>query len=188
LSGTENSEIVTEVLVRLLVLYYSRTGNNRLFATHIARRLNSEIEEVRRQSSLGLITFLLDMIRDRRPKILPLTHKIDDYDHVLLVAPIWDMNIAHPMKSALEVLRGHAVDYSFATLCGTDRQGQTEQIRAELLTMTGREPSHQAELHSDQLMPKGSHNVVRDVTQRRLTPGDLAFFSAQIDQICAWFT
>jgi hypothetical protein len=44
-----------------------------------------------------IITIMLDMMFRREPKIQPLEFSVLNYDHIILVAPIWDAKLSHPM-------------------------------------------------------------------------------------------
>lgn len=171
----------------VLVLYYSRSGNNRLLAQHLAARLGADVEEVRAAGWRTFLSVILDMSRDRRPRLHPLRRDVGMYDTVLFLAPIWDLAIAHPMKTCLENVKAALKSYSFVTLCGYRREGQGEHIRKELTALTGREPAHTAELLVADLVPEGDRQKVRVVSAKRVTEAELGRFGLQIEAILGWF-
>lgn len=171
----------------VLVLYYSRSGNNRLLARHLAARLGADVEEVRARGWRTFLSMILDMSRDRRPRLHPLRHDAGAYDSVLFLAPIWDFSVAHPMKTCLESLKARLTSYSFVTLCGYRRDGQGDHIRQELRDLTGREPAHTAELLVADLVPESDRHKVRVVSAKRVTEAELASFDPQIEAILGWF-
>jgi NAD(P)H-dependent FMN reductase len=172
---------------RLLILSWSRTGNNRLLAHALASRLGATHEEIRTKGWRTFVSMILDMARDRRPKVQPIRADVASFDHVLFVAPLWDMNIAHPMKTALEMLAPRLTAYSFVTLCGYHRPGQLDHIGAELSRLTGCAPAHVMELQVADLFSPADRNTVRKITPRRVKADELAVWSKQLDEIGAWF-
>ena len=173
--------------MRVLILCYSRTGNNRLLANHLAERIGADFEEVRTKGWRTFLSMILDMSRDRRPKIHPLKHDVAGYDHVLFLAPLWDMNIAHPMKTCLETVARNLGPYSFVTLCGYHRDGQPEHVAGELRALTGKEPAHLTELQVGDLVPEEDRGKVTVVSAKRVKPDELSAFEPQIGAILRWF-
>lgn len=67
----------------------------------------------------------------REPKLEPLSRQPAAYEHVLLVAPVWNAKLAHPMKAFVKRERQALARYSFITLCGYERPGQSESLARE---------------------------------------------------------
>ena len=170
--------------MRRLVLFYSFTGNNRRLAHSLAARLGAEIEEVCETRTRRILTVILDMAFNRRPAVRPLTADPAAFDHVILVAPIWDMNLAHPMASALRGMAGRLGPYSFVTLCGYRREGQTAHIREELSGLAGHPPDAVDELHVGALFPPEDRDRVKKISAYRITEDDLPAFETEIAAIC----
>ena len=164
-----------------LIIYYSFSGNNELLAKHLASRLVCRAEAVVEKKQRRPITILLDMIFKRRPAIFALRASPADFDHVLLMAPLWNKGIAHPMGSAIRQVRDVLPDYSFVTLCGGERPGQHEHVWGELEKLAGKPPIHVWELHVEDVVPRGGKPA--EVTGHRVDANELAAFSSQIDAI-----
>jgi hypothetical protein len=172
---------------RLLILSWSRTGNNHLLAQVLAEKLGATHEVIRPSGWRTLVSMILDMARDRRPRLHPIRADVAAFDHVLFIAPLWDMNIAHPMKTALAQFGPKLAAYSFITLCGYHRPGQHDHVVTELLQLTGRAPSHVLELQVADLFPPEDQNRIRKVTARRVRADDLAVWGRQLAEITGWF-
>lgn len=170
-----------------LILVYSFTGNNRLLAEVLASRIGGIVEEIRPLRRRRQISILLDMIFRRQPAIAPLVNDPGAFDHVLLLAPLWDKKIAHPMASAIRREASRFNRYSFASLCGYDRPGQHAHVVAELTGLVGRAPDHAIELHVAQLVAPADRERISRVTPRRVTPADMDRYAAQLDTIAGWF-
>ena len=111
----------------------------------------------------------------------------EDYDHVLFLAPLYDMGIAHPMKSALDKLKHLLGPYSFVTFCGYRREEQSEHIHGELLELTGREPAFVQELHVGDLVPEEKRANVMVVSRYVVKKEELDAFSDSISNILGQF-
>ena len=171
----------------LLVLYYSRSGNNRLLAQHLAQRLGAAVEEVKTRFWYPLPRMIWQLRTGNLPAVRPLSHDPAGFDHVLLVAPLWDMHVAFPLAAALQANRTAIGRYDFATFCGYVREGQPEAVRKSLAELVGHPPVHQIELHVGDLVPAEQRYNVRKVSGRRVRPSDLSTFERQIAAIIGWY-
>lgn len=80
-----------------IVVYYSRKGSNEFLAQKIAGRLSCDIEAVRpRVDAFGTILMNIN------PGIRPMKHKIEKYDRVILVGPIFMGRFITPLKGFLK--------------------------------------------------------------------------------------
>lgn len=159
--------------MRILIVLFSFTGNNRLLARHLAERLKADVIEVQEARRRTMITILLDLTFKRSGRIKPLRADPKDYDHLLFFAPLWDRHIAAPMRAAMRQLAPAMGSYSFVTLCGGDRPGQSETVRREATSAAGRPPIHQKEMWVEK--------------QRAVTEQDLAQLKSEIETIVGWF-
>ena len=108
--------------MKTLVIYFSYTRNNRLLAEHLAQCLGCDlcpVVEARRRTGL---TVLLDMLFKRTPQLEPLALSPTQYDHIILVAPIWDAKLANPMKSLVKREHAAFADYGHSAATYEFRQ------------------------------------------------------------------
>lgn len=173
--------------MKLLILYYSRTGNNRILAKYLADKIGADIEEIRPIRTFKLLGFLLDFFRNRRPTIVTITKSPKNYDHTLFIAPLYDMGLAHPMKTVLIQLKGQLGPYSFVTFCGYERDGQTKHIHGELLDLTGIAPAYVQELWVEDLLPEDQRENVMKVSGYKVKETELEEFADSISQVIGWF-
>jgi menaquinone-dependent protoporphyrinogen IX oxidase len=89
--------------MKILVVYYSRTGRTRLLAERLARDLDANtvaITEPRhRQGLFGYQRSVLEAISGRAVPIDPLRRHPGAYDLVLVGTPIWGWNLASPVRA-----------------------------------------------------------------------------------------
>ncbi len=117
--------------MKTLIVYFSFTGNNEVLAKTIAKDLDGDVLQITEPKKRGMFRIMLDMLFNRFPKIDNQEILWQKYDHVLLMAPIWNYLIAHPMKSFIRKNREQLKDYSFITLC-SGRETQKEKITKQL--------------------------------------------------------
>ena len=107
--------------MRSLVVYYSFTGNTRMVAERAARDLDADTAEVRapRYESGGFrfLRAAFDSWRGRLPAIEVSGGRPDEYDFVLIMAPVWAGHAATPMRAYLAQNRGKLKRAAFLLTC-----------------------------------------------------------------------
>ena len=166
--------------MKLLTVYFSFFGNNRQLAEYVAELTGCDIRTVVERKRRRLLTVFLDMFFNRRPRIEPLDCRLADYDHVVLIAPVWAAKVANPMKSLLEAERDGLPGYSFMSLCGYDRPGQAEKIKRELSDLAGRPPAALVQLKICDLLPAQQQSDIKAISAYRVTREDLCRFEPHI--------
>ena len=103
--------------MKTLVLFYSKSGNNRYLANRCATALGADMEEIRPR--LGMVLFLVVFsLLKRSPGNHRLKHDVASYDHVILCGPIWMGQLIIPLRSFLKKYGKKVNELSFATCCG----------------------------------------------------------------------
>ena len=159
--------------MRVLIILYSFSGNNRLLAQRLSQRLGAQVVDVREPRPRTGFTIMLDLMFNRSGRIVPLEIDPERFDHLLFVAPVWNRHIATPMRAAMRQLGPRLRSYSFVTLCGADRPGQAETVRREATAAVGHPPVHQKQMWVEK--------------QRAVTGDDLDRLQPEIDAIVGWF-
>lgn len=168
--------------MKTLVIYFSYSGNNRLLAESLAKQMECDACPIIEKKRRTMLTIILDMIFKRNPKIEPLAHTVSDYDHLILVAPIWDSKIANPMKSLLRREKESLPAYSFISLCGYERAGQKESILEQLSVLTGQAPKAVCELKICELFPPEQREQIKTISRFRVNSEDLVKFETPINE------
>ena len=126
---------------KVLVVVYSYTGTCRRVAEILCSQQGwrrAEIVETRpRSGAFGTLRCLLDSLFRRQPAILcdgPLPR---DFDAVVLVSPIWALQLAGPMRSFVARQRDHLPDVAVVSVMGG--QGSPNAV-AEIARLLGRDP------------------------------------------------
>ena len=158
-----------------------------MLATYLAEKIGADIEEIHPVRRLKLLGFLLDFFGNRTPKIAPISTDLQTYDHVLFIAPLYDMGIAHPLRTALDAVKAQLDAYSFVTMCGYHRDEQSEHVHQQLLDLTGRVPAHVQELPVCDLLPDDKRSDVMAVVNHKVKATELDAYSGQLKTILGWF-
>jgi flavodoxin len=109
--------------MKTIVIYYSRKGSNEFLAKKIAGRLSSDIEPIRpRINAFGLILMNLN------PGIRSLKHRIEEYDRIILVGPIFMGRFISPLRSFLSKYRHKIENLVFVTCCGSTYEHKDDKF------------------------------------------------------------
>ena len=92
--------------MKILIVYYSRSGNTKNIAQIIGSKLNADLEEViDNKRRKGLVGFIISGNEAHLQKIIPIEKLTKDpalYDLVIIGTPIWANNISTPIRSFIK--------------------------------------------------------------------------------------
>ena len=95
---------------KILVAYYSKTGNTERVAKDIASGLGADLEKIIDQKDRsGIFGFILggrDAMKKRGTKIGILNYDPAGYDLIVVGTPVWGSNIAPAVRTYLDANRG----------------------------------------------------------------------------------
>jgi flavodoxin len=163
-----------------LVAYYSFTQNNEKLAIEVQKKLNCDLLKIEEKSKRTAITIMLDLLFNRKPAIKPTPVQVKDYDHVILIGPVWASKVGTPLKSFLLAERNNIHQYSFLTLC-SGVAGQKEKLAQQLTALAGKAPIHVAELWINDFLPEGKKNTIQYATRYRIERKDIKALNERID-------
>lgn len=171
--------------MRPVILFYSFTGNNRRLAETLSARIGCPAIEVVERRPRTMWRILMDMLFRRKPPIEPVD--LPGYrDHVLVVTPLWNRWIAHPMRSALKALGPELGSYSIVTFSGGERSGQVDFVDLQLMDLVGVPPANHWAMYVDDLVPADIKGTI-EVSSYRVSSDELEAYP-QVAEIIARFT
>lgn len=107
---------------RILVVYYSRTGNTRKIASELAAALNGDLDEISDfENRSGILGYLRSGRQAFWRKVVPLRPprlKPDGYDLVVVGTPIWNVSLPSPVRAYLREHRRVIRAAAFFCTCG----------------------------------------------------------------------
>lgn len=90
---------------KVLVVYYSRSGNTRRVAEAIAEACDADLAEIReRRSRRGIAGWwrsVFEAVGHRRPPIEPIAANPHHYELVVVGSPVWASRMASPVRTWL---------------------------------------------------------------------------------------
>jgi len=90
---------------KILLVFYSRSGNTRQVAEIITERLGCNAEEIRVENDRGGVIGYLncgrEAMKEELPKINALKHDPSAYDIVVVGTPVWAFKMSSPIRTFL---------------------------------------------------------------------------------------
>ncbi len=103
--------------MKTLVVYYSKSGNNKYLAERFASDLNGDIEALTPFAGVFPLQMLFSLT-GFGPAIHTVKKTISEYDRIIVCGPIWAGHLAWPNRSFLKKHSGDAHKIFYATCCG----------------------------------------------------------------------
>lgn len=103
--------------MKTLVVYFSKSGNNKYLAEKFALDLNGDIEALTPFVG-GLPLQMLFSLIGFGPGIHTVENPVSEYDRIIVCGPIWAGHPAWPNRSFLKKHGGDARKIFYATCCG----------------------------------------------------------------------
>ncbi|WP_245643842.1 flavodoxin family protein [Paraburkholderia oxyphila] len=129
-------EVAMNAPTRILVVFYSRSETTAEFAGRLAAELEGdyerlqEVELLRRAGPLGFLRSILDVVRKRPAPLQPMTHRLADYDVVLIGTPVWAGRASTPVSTWIsERWRQMRTVAFFCTMGGRGSQDTFAQMQ-----------------------------------------------------------
>lgn len=99
-----------------IVVYYSKTGNNRKIGEVLKEKLNFASEEIidkkRREGIFGFIISGYDALFKRLTQIENLKQDIENFEHIIIGTPVWAGNITPATRTFLVNYKNKIKNYS----------------------------------------------------------------------------
>jgi len=162
-----------------VVVYYSYSGNNDFLAKEIGERFGCDIVQLEEQKKRSGLTIALDLLFKRDSKLKDPDVRLNDYETIIFIAPIWDAKIATPLSSYLKKERENINSYAFITVCG-GRPDQKQKITDQLQRLIGKKAIAVTELAVNELLPPEKKNKIEYVTPYRIKDNDFDVFKTTI--------
>jgi flavodoxin len=162
--------------MKAIVISYSLTGNNQDLAASLAATLGADHVRITEPKSRTTGTIVMDVVFRRTPKIVLPVEKMEDYDLVLFVGPVWMGQIATPFRACFKQL-GQKIDkYAFITICG-GADGPNPKLADELGKRLAKEPVCLLDLHIADLLPSEPAPTRDDTMAYRITDKDVEYLT-----------
>ena len=112
--------------MKILVVYFSRSGRTRIVAEAIARRLNADLQEIvplkGYKGFFGFIRGGYQATRRKIPAIQPLGRDLAAYDLIIFGTPIWGSRMSSPLRTLVTEQKTKIKRYAFFCTAGSSEQ------------------------------------------------------------------
>jgi multimeric flavodoxin WrbA len=167
--------------MKLTVISYSLTGNNKALAASIASELSAEHISVTEPKPRTNATIALDMLFNRTPKVSPIVNDVGDSDLVIFVGPVWMGQVAAPLRAYFKRLKTSLNRYAFVSISG-GADGPNPKLAGELSKRVGKEPVAVIDHHIADLLPSDPKPTREDTSAYRLNENDVRSLTNEIVQ------
>jgi menaquinone-dependent protoporphyrinogen IX oxidase len=131
--------------MKILIVYYSRTGTTKKAALAIKDRLNCDLEEiVDKKDRAGLVGYLSagrDAMRRILTEIEPVKYSPADYGLVVIATPVWVGTMAAPIRSYLAAQKENIKQLAFISTQGSR---QRQRVFDDMAAITDKKPLSEA--------------------------------------------
>lgn len=158
--------------MKIAIISYSFTGNNKALAERVARQLSADHIPVSENKSRSMGTIVWDMMFNRSPQVKPAPDTLGNYDLLLFSGPVWMGQIAAPLRAYCKHLKSHPKKYGFFSING-GADGSNPKLANELEKRTGASPVLLLDLHIADLLPAEPKPARKDTSAYRLNDGDV---------------
>ncbi|HUU78675.1 MAG TPA: flavodoxin [candidate division Zixibacteria bacterium] len=127
--------------MKILVLYYSKTGNTKFIAEAIAQETKADLLEIKREKDIKSIGFWLyfrggfESMTKKKDKIKPFDKNLEEYDLIFLGSPVWAWRVNPAIRSLLNEIT--FINKKFGLFCCCFGEGNGLKVcehTKELLT------------------------------------------------------
>jgi flavodoxin len=126
-SAAEKSGLA--VKKKILVVYYSRSGNTKKVSEDLAKRLGADIEQIvdkkDRSGTGGYFIAGKDAMMGNLADIEPLKKDPAQYDLVIIGTPIWSWDMTPAVRTYLSEKKNSFKEIAFFTTSGSTKQNKT---------------------------------------------------------------
>lgn len=117
-----------QIIMRTIVIYYSRNGSNRYLANKISSDLLTDIEEIKPRLNVHLLMLMGINFGNRKLK-----SQIENYDKIILCGPIWMGKLIIPLKNFVKKYSKQIQNLTFVSCCGSSFEVKDERFGHNLV-------------------------------------------------------
>ncbi len=110
-----------------LIIYYSRTGNNKFLATKIQHELGCDIEEIKPRFN-SLIPLIFASTTRLSMGVKNINHNIGEYDNIIFCGPTWMGTIIAPFRDFIKKYNKKIKSIYFLNCCGSSDEKSNEKF------------------------------------------------------------
>ncbi|MBR9704557.1 hypothetical protein GOV12_04040 [Candidatus Pacearchaeota archaeon] len=129
--------------MKILIIYYSRTGTTRILAEEMAFLLKAETEEIidkkNRMGAMGWLGSGKDATFNRLTRIIDLKKNLIDYDLIIVGGPVWNSAITPAIRTFLSQNKQVFIGKGLCYFC-THATSSVGKTYSQMEDVTGAKP------------------------------------------------
>lgn len=165
--------------MKSIIISYSLTGNNDIIAKSVAAELGAKHIKISEPKTRTMGKIVFDILFNRTPQVDPIIEKVEEYDLVIFMAPVWLGQVATPLRAYFKQFKDRISKYAFVTICG-GAEGPNTKLASELKKRMGKEPAALIEMHIADLLPPDSKPQKKDTMDYHLNDKDVQSLTSKI--------
>jgi len=150
--------------MKTLVVFYSRTGNNKKIADLIKEKIGGDIEEIidlkNRKGLIGWIRSGMDASLKRETKIKDIVNDPENYDMIIVGTPVWAGSITPALRTYLNRNKDKIKDYALFSVSGFGEKNR--KISDVIKSILKKEPKTVLFISDKELKKKLYSNKLND--------------------------
>lgn len=174
--------------MKILVVYFTVTGNNKLLAEMVSKKLGADLEAISTPRKYKGFFGMFRMMSDgKKPESIPLdtmSKNPADYDLTILCAPVWGGHLGGPAKAFLLKQRG-SIKKLAAILSVGGGLGGNPTIAPDIESAAGIQAIKVTELALNDLMAEKDKNQPMKTMGKKMIESEMKIYTQQIDSFIA---
>ena len=118
--------------MKILLVYYSRTGTTGKVAKAIGDKIDCELEElidtVKRKGFFGFMRSGFQAFKKKQTLLKPLKHDPSEYDLVVIGTPVWAGVMSTPVRTFLHDHKGRFEKVALFCTCGNIKYNPFDEM------------------------------------------------------------
>jgi flavodoxin len=150
-------------IMKILVAYYSKTGNTERAAREIASKLGADIEKIidknNRKGIFGFIFGGRDAMKKRITEIETAVKKPADYDLTIIGTPVWASSMTPAARTYIDKNKGNLKQWAFFITSGNT---EPESMVSEIEMISGKKAIAHVGFNAEELKKEEVYNKKMD--------------------------
>jgi flavodoxin len=102
---------------KTLIVYYTKTGNNKFVAERMSKLIDSDLEEITPERNNSILLFISSWLKIST-SIKSLSSDLNNYEKIILFSPIWFGSLISPIRGFVKKYKDDIKEFVFITVCG----------------------------------------------------------------------
>lgn len=153
--------------MKILIVYYSRTGVTKKVAEILQQKLNCDSEEIisvkDRKGPIGYMISGREAMQGTLAEIKPIISNPADYELVIVGTPVWAFTMSSPTRTFLTEQKDKLKKVAFLVTMGGSGQEKTYKKMAEII---GQQPIATLDLKTEEVVKGKAEERINEFVRK----------------------